>query len=267
MNCPMISGDQPPISTYAEWHLGDNLTHLLFLRKAAQANPDRAFGHYCQPGCLWQLLDFVDDVPNLKLFPLDQKPHGAINSHKCDGDYFWTHPKRYRYVDFTLEWFDRLAGKLGVSNPITTSRGLLFDNPCIQRDCGIRQPVDVLVVNGAPKSEQFKPWTPDYFDTMIAALMKAGHSVMTTTSNFVGAPCALMTVAQLANLSLRVKAIVGVGTGPIFPMWNVWNVDTVKTRLVMLDNGETLNGLGGHYADATTRERAMDILKNDAHLI
>jgi hypothetical protein len=52
-------------------------------------------------------------------------------------------------------------------------------------------------------------------------------------------PCAAdkhLTVTSIGTLSLSCKYIVGASTGPSWPTFNIWNKETVKRRVILLDN-------------------------------
>ena len=55
------------ISTFNEYHLGDQLIHLNWLRKVAIANGERHFSHHCRPEHLEKIRPLVCDVPNISL--------------------------------------------------------------------------------------------------------------------------------------------------------------------------------------------------------
>ena len=71
--------------SYNEFHLGDNLIHLHFLRKLALKYPDEFFVHAVQPCHLLQLGEAIEDVPNIRLDPLENKAAGSVNVWKNAG--------------------------------------------------------------------------------------------------------------------------------------------------------------------------------------
>ena len=53
------------IHTYNEYHLGDQLIHLNYLRKVCKENPHLDFTHHCQEQYHAQLLPLCEDAPIL----------------------------------------------------------------------------------------------------------------------------------------------------------------------------------------------------------
>lgn len=264
MNCSMIYEGPDPTCTFNEWHLGDNLIHLNWLRRVALENPARNFEHFLRGEDLGQCLQFVSDAPNIRLLHISEKPEGAIDAWKAAGGFFDGHPLKKQWVPFHLEWFAHLAKQIGVNNPITRPEHLLMDSPAVQKPCAIEDDFDVLVLNSKPMSRQFSPWTPWYLDPVILALGFKGHRIITTNPSSYQSKCTKdvgITAAGVGNLSLRCKLIIAVATGIHFPTWNIWNTESVELRIVLIDNGETHVGMPGKFVEATTREDVMEILK------
>ena len=232
-------------NSYNEYHLGDNLVHLHYLRKLALAYPDREFNHF-MPGHFIPTLCHIADVPNrnIKLFDLSVHGPSGQNAWKNVGG-FWSHHKhRGDWTLFHLDWFKNLADGIGLKTPFTSAEQFLFDYPQLTK-CAmpVMDDYDVLFVNSEPCSGQFLAYTADEMDAMMVAMMENGLRVICTKPTNCRADCTSahdLSITQIGNLSLRCKYHVMVATGPMWTTLNVWNVNTTDLRLVLLDKGERL---------------------------
>lgn len=220
------------IHTFNEYHLGDNLIHLNYLRKVATLNPGLSFTHYCLEDLIFQLSPLTEGV-DITLKGLAEKPDGAINAWIGENRYFDTHPNNDNWVVFHLHWFEKLSASLGVSNPIGEARDLLFDYPELGR--GEYEPFDYLVINSIPLSGQVTNYQHGWFDPHVKEWVSHGLKVITTYPTGV-APCTLdmgpLTVSQIGQLSRYCKHIFGIATGPIWPTFNTLNLDSIESRTV-----------------------------------
>jgi hypothetical protein len=249
------------IRTYCAQHLGDNLVHLNFLRRLAAAHPAGRFVHAARAKYLPQLIQLVQDLPNLSLLDirstslpaeatgLTPAAHGGASDHsgcawlnawRGAQGYWHTHPHRLDFVAFHLAWFADFASWLGLPDPIAGDpTRLLFDYPAIA-DFTVYAPFDVLVINSRPLSGQAHDAPPAALDRLAADLAGAGRRVVTTAPVTPGIPCTQrqgLTVTAIGGLSVAAAAIVGYATGPAWPTWCVANHAraTLRLRLVLSD--------------------------------
>lgn len=229
--------------TYNAYHLGDNLVHLHFLRKVAQANPDRTFLHFAQWQYLRQLDDLIQDVPNLALSDFNYRiPEDAINAWRGHKGFWYTHPHRNDFVKFHVEsWFPYLCERMKVENPIRTSEDMLFDYPLLKNSIpiqGFNDPFDVLLINSPPGSGQFLGYDEFLIGQMAIGMVNKGAKVISTHKiNESGILCTSdipMTVTGIGRLSLNCHTIVMVSTGPSWPTFNIWNQESIQSRIIML---------------------------------
>ncbi len=232
--------------THCDFHLGDNLAHLHFLRGLAKKYPFEDFTHAVHLCHVAQLADAISDLKNISLIPITCQMPGSIDAWKNAGGFWESHPLKNDYSAFYLNWFEHLAMRMGLDSPFCNREDLLFDYPAIQT-----RPMfpsqdrwDFLVVNSQPCSGQFMECRGDTksLDGIIGSLA-ANYSVITTQPSSGGVPCTQdhhLTISQIGNLSLRCSHIVMISTGPSWPTFNIWNKDTVKFRLILSDN-ELLN--------------------------
>lgn len=232
------SGLQKIVRTYMQWHLGDNLIHLHFLRKLAEKYPEIEFHHALNPAYLGQCQDVVSDIPRIHLEALAaDKPFQGIDAWKGADGFFFQHPKKLQFGALYLDLFAKMAREMGLSSPFRTTSDLLFDYPAIQKDRGFPQ-YDVLLINSVPLSDQFKSYRDEDFSALAMALWERGLSVV-TTKRMDGFACTLdnnMTVTDIANLSLSAKYLIAVCTGAMWPSINVFNQDRHAFKLILNDH-------------------------------
>lgn len=222
------------IYTHNDWHLGDSLIHMNFLRRVAATHPSIRFVHACHEQLIPQLTELVVDLPNISLRNLKERVQGSIDCWKNRKDRYYGHPDRDNWVAFHLEHFDFLARDMGVDNPIKTPRDFLFDYPML--DAGRAEPFDFLIINSMPFSNQVPGLHPHAFDPLIGRLMDKGYSLCTTARCDYAVPCTQpFSVTAIGCISRYCRFIAGVATGPMWTTYNVHNYDTVECRFILLE--------------------------------
>ena len=229
------------IRTYMQWHLGDNLLHLHFLRKLAQRYPELEFEHALNPAYFGQCQDVVDDLPQIRLLPLRPGEAPGLDGWKGAEGFFFSHPNRFAFGALYIDLFAHLAHRLGLESPLKVPDDLLFDYPAICRDKGLAA-YDVLLVNSVPLSEQFKSYRAQDFVELAETLRARGLRVV-TTHKIEGFDCTLeqqFSVTDIANLSLRVRYFIAVCTGAMWPSMNIFNQSIHQFRIILNDH-ETID--------------------------
>ncbi len=241
--------------THNAYHLGDNLVHLHFLRKVAIANPDRQFVHAAQWQYLRQLQDVIADLPNVELKDFNYTtPSDSINAWRGDKQFWYSHPDRNDFVKFHVEaWFPFLADRMNVENPIKCAKDMLFDYPAIKAVKTFPIPFDVLIINSPPGSGQFQTYSEIAFDSIRTRMVEKGLDVVTTW------PATPASATQYGHLSLHCHTILMVSTGPSWPTFNIWNQDSVKNRIILLEP-ERVN-LSPNTMHCATIDEAAEVLK------
>jgi hypothetical protein len=242
--------------THNAYHLGDNLVHLNFLRKVALANPDRQFVHAAQWQYLRQLQDVISDVPNVELKDFNYTtPSDSINAWRGDKQFWYSHPNRNDFVKFHVEsWFPFLSERMNVENPIKCATDMLFDYPAIQQQqCG-PESCEVLVINSPPGSGQFTEYNQFALRDIATKIEQKGFSVISSDP-----ARAYRSVTQYGHLSLHCHTILMVSTGPSWPTFNVWNQESVKNRIILLEP-ERVN-LSPNTMHCATVDEAAEVLK------
>jgi hypothetical protein len=263
--------DPPPVArvfaTYNAYHLGDNLLTLHYLRGLAKAYPAFHFTHAAPATYLGQLAPLAADLPNLSLSALHDSPPPptAHNAWLGADGWFYGQPDRHDFVAIYLRHFRRLSQALGLPSPFTKARDLLFDYPALESplpaelDDGHR----ILVINSAPQSGQFPAYDPAAFDRIVRDLRNAGHIVATTSPSPHASLCTQdtrMDITAIGRLSQTATAIIGVPTGPMWPTFNIWNADTIKTRILLLDT-ERVDILPEHTMHANHLSLVPELLQ------
>jgi len=241
-----------PYVTHCALRLGDNLAHLHFIRHLALLHPEDRFVHYAHAPYLFQLKDVVRDLRNVVLMDLDTNGHGdywrmvpngggSIDAWKNAGGFWINHPLKNYYAEFFIEFFHHLSARMGLESPFTKTEDLLFDYPCLHdpSDNATCAPFDFLVINSNPMSGQASGFLPVEMSSLIDELHSKKYSIITTAHSGVNCTCTAftgMTVTQIGRLSQSCKYILMVSTGPSWPTFNVWNVDSVKKRVVIIDS-------------------------------
>jgi hypothetical protein len=185
---------------------------------------------------------------------------GSIDGWKNAELYYETHPKRNEYAAFYIEFFKRLAGRMGLESPIETPADLLFDYPALQKPTALDSPFDFLIVNSTPGSNQFTDTTG--LDGLIGELAARYKVIVTQPTAVSGVLCTQdhgLSVSGIGRLSTFCKYIVMISTGSSWATFNVWNVDSIAFRLILLER-ETI-GLTKNTAQAATVGAAASILK------
>jgi len=237
------------IRTYNEYHLGDQLHHLNFLRRVCEFNPDTEAIHYCKQEYHSQLLPLCEDAP----ITLQDLPHrgDAINAWIGADGYFYRSPLNKNWVAFHLDWFSYLSNKLEVMNPMQHPDAFLFNYPELNKK---KYPAyDVLIVNSVPMSNQLPDYNPWFFERLTKKYLDEGSTVITTyPTNLCQSTLELgMSVSDIGSLAKSVNRIQGVDTGPMWTTYNVWA--RIPTRIVY-SAAHAINLL-----DTITLDRLTDI--------
>lgn len=190
--------------SFCTFHLGDNIIHLNFLRALSKKYPELKFVHAVMACHLKQLLEVVEDLPNIELadyetdtrFLADDAQANPIrNVWKAAFDYWPGHRLRNDWSGFYLEYFKMLAAEMDLECPFNEPKDLLFDYPNLNKIPNVvnhrGEPIptiaeqefafDFLAVNSQPCSGQLRCFDRiEYLDPLIQALCDAGKSVLVT---------------------------------------------------------------------------------------
>ena len=214
------------IRTYNEYHLGDQLIHLNYLRRLGLPAT-----HYCKAEYHKQLQLLVLDT-DIVLMDLPAKPQDAVNAWIGADNFFYDHPMKEHWVEFYLDWFEHLSNVLGAPIVMVSQDDLLFDYPALMAIQA--EQYDYLIINSPPKSNQLPSFNQETFKRMAQELLDQGNTVISTYPLQI-CPNTLekaLDVTQIGILSKAVKHIIAVDTGPLWTTYNVHNKDKVLSRTV-----------------------------------
>ena len=129
---------------------------------------------------------------------------------------------------------------LGLSLPDTLQKplDLLFDYPAIKMRGKVCEPFDILIINSKPMSNQWQGYSEPEMNEMISVLARK-YSVITTAKSRLQVPCSAdhgWTATTIGAASLLCDYVIGASTGPSWPTFNIWNKESVKRRIIMLDS-------------------------------
>ncbi len=163
---------------------------------------------------------------------------------------------------------------MDVENPIKCSKDMLFDYPkiktisdgmmkCFGGPLDDKDDFDVLVINSAPGSGQFSGYDEFKLGEVSKALVAKGFEIITTAKvEGLKADCAAdfgADVSRIGSFSLHCHTILMVSTGPSWPTFNVWNQESVKHRIILLEP-ERVN-LSPNTMHCATIDEAAEVLK------
>lgn len=258
-------------ASYCDFHLGDHLIHLHFLRKISAMYHYDQFIHVAHACHLGQLLEVVKGCPNVLLKSFEwKKEHGDgyrwRNVWKNADEYWARSPLRADYAKFYLDWFWKLSKEIGAQgSPFEKPEDLLFDYPALQPVDTKMAWIDFLVCNSQPCSGQLKSYDgPNYFLPLMDRIAKAGKTAV-VTSKLEGWPWTAeygWSISRIGRFSTTCKAIVGICNGPMWPCLSVHNLG--KPVFVIMDHvlgEESVAGLKPNMVQVKT----MDELINAIH--
>jgi hypothetical protein len=262
------TGEGGHYHTFNEWHLGDNLIHLNFLRRLALQHPDFEFTHACRKEYHEQLQPLVWPLTNVKIVPLEGRNPNGIDAWKNHGAFtlrggYASHsPLMLDWAKFHIEFFAELARRMGLATPIKSCDDLLFDYPGLSDETPLRDHWDVLVCNTGGFSRQLRGWKEDDWDDLIERLLKAGRKVVCTQRSRARAPSTMelgLSVTGVGNVSTHADRIIGCPCGPMWPTFNIWNRNA--PRIVVLSK-ETV-ALGTQTKHARNKSDVLAIMEGD----
>lgn len=251
------------IRTHCALRLGDNLAHLHFIRKMAQAHPEIHFVHAAQISYLPQLVEVVCDLQNITLQDLaHHRPSGSLDSWKNAGKFWERHELKNDYAMFMLAWFRNLAAQMGLASPLEKPADLLFDYPAIKGVAA--EPFDFLIINSEPLSGQWPSMDLAALDQLAVDLSQR-HKVITTRAIKPFIPSTMasrLSITGIGGISRFCRQIIMVSTGSSWATFNVWNRTT--PRIVFLE-WEKL-GLTTNTITTPSVDAARVILKEQGEL-
>lgn len=226
------------IYTYIEYHLGDNLTHICYLRRLASDYANINFKHYCKTEYISELNFYTADLNNISIEPLQNRILGAANAWKNYQKYWEGHAFKNIFHIFYKEFYDQLSEKLGLSNPMLDGLDFIFDEKIIRLALKGRdfKSYDWLVVNSTPLSSQFTD-ANNSLDEFCIELAKKNSII--TTKKVASIPCTTdlnMSLLEIAGQSMSTKYQLMISTGPSWLVLNGFNISNSKGIYILCEN-------------------------------
>ncbi len=226
------------VYTYIEYHLGDNLTHLCYLRRLAGYYPNTNFKHYCKIEYISELNFYIADLNNISINPLESRTLGATNAWKNHQKYWEGHSVKNMFHIFYREFYNQLSEKLGLINPMLDESDFIFDEKIIWQALKDRdfKSYDWLVVNSTPLSSQFTDVNNE-LDKFCIELAKTNSII--TTKKVASIPCTVdlnMNLLEIAGQSMSTKYQLMISTGPSWLILNGFNINNSKGIYILCEN-------------------------------
>lgn len=235
------------VVTYEVHNIGDQMVFLHLARALAKQNPNREFVHFTNGCNIPQLVEVVQDLPQIKVLPFEDKEwqfhkEEAVNVWK-NYDRFWeASHDRWRWAEFMLNYHHWTSTRLGLGpSPFSHPAHLLFDYPALKKSCeGF--PIDFLVCDARPCSGQFMEAADHSKDTLsqFVALLRTNDFKVVTTEE-----CRKegMTITQIGSISHDCRHHVCMASGPFWTTLTTTNnhFKEGRKRIALLSNGEKLN--------------------------
>ena len=215
------------IEFYNEYHLGDNVFHLTFLRKLCAVTNDN-FVYCVNANYLPELQHHIVGYESrIELRTLEQRLPSAINA--WIGEIYYQHPNNFMFDWFYVDWFNYLTTKIyGETFNITLVSNYL---PLSKKVDGY----DYLVINSVPCSGQFA-----YYNSLDATLQQLSDSRrIITTKKVPGVECTLdynMNLIDIGTIASNSDNIIAINTGPISTCLNQWAIKNVKSWVIAANN-------------------------------
>jgi hypothetical protein len=222
---------------YNDYHLGDCVFHIHFLRKLTELIDDNIIFHVAD-AYVEELKKHVVDKPRIQIRGKTYyfKDPGLINCHiNAFGNYGEIFAKANGdYAECYVEFFKRLCEKHNLPNPIRTKFDMLWDSElslASKIPTELDGEIDYFVVNAPCYSGQFL-YNPDDFSRLFEKLSKkSARIVCTHPAGAYNIPATMshgLSLVEIARIASQSKHIVGIHTAPMIPCLNVWNIQTTE---------------------------------------
>lgn len=230
------------IKTYCKFHLGDNLTHLHFLRALVRKYSNISFLHALKEEYIEQCQELIDDINSIKLVSIENFSfENSFDAWKGSDNFYYNSPHKFQFGQVYISFFQYLSRKMGLESPFSSTMQLLFDYPAITAPNKYEK-YNFLIVNSEALSGQFADYSELAFKRIADAISDKGFSII-TTKKIGGYPCTFdmgLSVTAIAQLSLKCDYIIAVCTGAMWPSINIHN-DVSTNNIFILNGYETVD--------------------------
>jgi hypothetical protein len=190
-------------------------------------------------------------VPDLKLFvpgledklvikKLSEAPKNCFETWISEETREYPYPAEDGNVDtWYIKYFERLASKFKVINPVKTPQDYLLDTPRFLQTNNLSKHYDYLIMNYAPTSGQMTFFSKDAYADICEQLVTKGKSIITTVEtgikNIPVTSLAGLKLVDVGNIATNVDFIIASHTGAIQGVMNVYSDKAIKQRIVLND--------------------------------
>ncbi len=228
------------VFTHIRYNFGDNATHLQYLRMLASKHPEIAFFHFTKKDYINDLKFYVSGLSNLFVLDLFYCPEFSLDVWKNADQFWFKHSKRLNFVEFYIDFFDKLSAKIGLENPIKHKEDFIFDGGLFLDRAKDFPDYDWFIMNSLPLSNQFKSGIAE-LDEFCVKLSKR-FSVI-TTRKIRDIPCTTdygMSMPDIAAQSINCGFHLMISTGPSWFVLNTINCERSKGIFLLLDHEEVI---------------------------
>lgn len=228
------------INLYNEWHLGDCLYTMIYLNsiKDYVIQNNIIINFYINKDYIAQVSEFIQ-YDNIRLHELSNKPEDSINTWINYNDRIikWINNNRnkYNYKNNKMPYniyLTEFFTEFGKNNNLPELKELIYDDKdLIVRNNGFNNDlknIDILILNSIPQSGQYV-YDKEKFDNFI---YKLNNKYKVITSEYVdNVLCTRkynLSVKDIAALSINVKYVIAVNSGPLAALFNVYTMKNVK---------------------------------------
>lgn len=236
------------ISFHMEYHLGDCLTHVHWMKKSCQIQREADFRFYIKPEYHKECQLYAEPFgTRIAILPFDQKPESALPCWITPviKEQANATPRPHRTMGATRNWEldypelfvrlgDQLARSCGLENPIKIKHDMVFElPPWVSPLNGPGGEIKFLVINAPSQCNEFEYNAADW-EWLLAECTRRGPTIC-THPNKAGVFATweeCWTTMDLGNIAHRAENVIAIHTGPLWPCINTRSIETVKFWLI-----------------------------------
>lgn len=216
-------------SFYNDWHLGDCVLHLYYLRALEDYGYEHTYDFYVRPEYISELQTQITGYKNIRILPRQYAPSNSINSWINVNNYFFNDILSWDYNNFYIRWFGYLSEKIGLINPVKSMvckyKEIINNIP--------KDSWDILYINSEGFSNGYIYNKMQYDE--LANLLEKKFKIL-TTHKIDGFECTRdynWNLLQIAGASINCKYVIGNNTSPIHLCFNKWTLPNIKKWFVL----------------------------------